>query len=200
MNCTAHGDGEFTCGSPRSLQVTADFSWLQKPFRSMTDKVQASSVQFRHSLCAGFPCCWKLMQELKGYSLLISLDECCRDHFLNVTWTEHPFWGPLFVVPFLGSPLCQRKAPKEPSPLPFPNPESQHTRSVAWSKWERSKSRDRLRSFFSSDWVFSQLYIYVYIYLYIHILTLLKESQCTDQGLPLGSGETKAVENMLKPA
>lgn len=42
------------------VKVTASFSWLQKPFREMTDK------------------------ELKGYSLLISLDECCRDHFLNV--------------------------------------------------------------------------------------------------------------------
>jgi len=42
------------------VKVTADFSWLQKPFREMTDK------------------------ELKGYSLLISLDDCCRDHFLNV--------------------------------------------------------------------------------------------------------------------
>lgn len=45
--------------APR-VKYTADFSWLQKPFREMTDK------------------------ELKGYSLLIVVDECCKDHFLNV--------------------------------------------------------------------------------------------------------------------
>eukprot|EP00437_Effrenium_voratum_P053113 CAMPEP_0181538518 /NCGR_PEP_ID=MMETSP1110-20121109/75906_1 /TAXON_ID=174948 /ORGANISM="Symbiodinium sp., Strain CCMP421" /LENGTH=654 /DNA_ID=CAMNT_0023670119 /DNA_START=59 /DNA_END=2020 /DNA_ORIENTATION=+ len=42
------------------VKTTTDFSWLSKPFREMTDK------------------------ELKGYSLLIAVGECCRDHFLNV--------------------------------------------------------------------------------------------------------------------
>ncbi|CAE7373404.1 unnamed protein product [Symbiodinium sp. CCMP2592] len=45
---------------PRVKTATADFQWLAKPFRDMNDK------------------------ELKSYSLLIALDECCRDHFLNL--------------------------------------------------------------------------------------------------------------------
>jgi len=45
---------------PRVKTATADFQWMAKPFRDMNDK------------------------ELKSYSLLIALDECCRDHFLNI--------------------------------------------------------------------------------------------------------------------
>ena len=38
------------------------------------------------------------VQELKGYSLLISLDECCRDHFLNVAPAMFGCWPTLNFV------------------------------------------------------------------------------------------------------
>lgn len=55
-------------------------------------------------------------QELKGYSLLISLDDCCRDHFLNV---------PSAAVLSKHRPVCH---------LP---------RFVAWYRWGRYKDPDR---------------------------------------------------------